>query len=266
LKTYIISFLKMLKIFKLNRKCNVSYLLLVIGVVESGVTKNLQKNEHSVIDKHTLYLWRLWKLLGKSSFHLQLSRLDTVCGHDAMYALSAVLRLPIRAYYPPQIKPEFASEPYSRKVCGRGVNLSESTSGRKSSLYWVSTRFFTMLAKSSKGWDFESIARFKAWISDSLRNHDCAAAYITWLEDWATQEEDKWKNYNFQEEEDEWWINTWWPFVRFSESDQLLLVTYNKVRNITFAIKHKYFQVNWHFYYVCIFPDMLQFVQLGWVF
>jgi hypothetical protein len=29
---------------------------------------------------------------------------------------------------------------------------------------------------------------------------------------------------------------------RFSESDQLLLVTYNKVRNITFAIKHKYFQ------------------------
>ena len=43
-----------------------------------------------------------------------------------MYALSAVLRLPIRSYYPPQIKPEFASEPYSRKVCGRGVNLSES--------------------------------------------------------------------------------------------------------------------------------------------
>jgi hypothetical protein len=36
------------------------------------------------------------------------------------------LRLPIRSYYPPQIKPEFASEPYSRKVCGRGVNLSES--------------------------------------------------------------------------------------------------------------------------------------------
>lgn len=43
-----------------------------------------------------------------------------------MYALSAVLRLPIRSYYPPQINPEFASEPYSRKVCGRGVNLSES--------------------------------------------------------------------------------------------------------------------------------------------
>lgn len=43
-----------------------------------------------------------------------------------MYALSAVLRLPIRSYYPPQINPEFASEPYSRKFCGRGVNLSES--------------------------------------------------------------------------------------------------------------------------------------------
>jgi hypothetical protein len=43
-----------------------------------------------------------------------------------MYALSAVLRLPIRSYYPPQINPELASEPYSRKVCGRGVNLSES--------------------------------------------------------------------------------------------------------------------------------------------
>jgi hypothetical protein len=43
-----------------------------------------------------------------------------------MYALSAVLRLPIRSYYQPQINPEFPSEPYSRKVCGRGVNLSES--------------------------------------------------------------------------------------------------------------------------------------------
>jgi hypothetical protein len=43
-----------------------------------------------------------------------------------MYALSAVLRLPIRSYYPQQINPEFASEPYSRKFCGRGVNLSES--------------------------------------------------------------------------------------------------------------------------------------------
>ena len=42
-----------------------------------------------------------------------------------MYALSAVLRLPIRSYYPPQINPEFASEPYSHKVCGRGVNISE---------------------------------------------------------------------------------------------------------------------------------------------
>lgn len=42
------------------------------------------------------------------------------------YALSSVLRLPIRSYYPPQTNPEFASEPYSRKFCGRGVNLSES--------------------------------------------------------------------------------------------------------------------------------------------
>ena len=42
-----------------------------------------------------------------------------------MYALSAVLRLPIRSYYPPQINPEFASEPYSRKVCGRGVNITQ---------------------------------------------------------------------------------------------------------------------------------------------
>jgi hypothetical protein len=42
-----------------------------------------------------------------------------------MYVLSAVLGLPIRSYYPPQINLEFASEPYSHKVCGRGVNLSE---------------------------------------------------------------------------------------------------------------------------------------------
>jgi hypothetical protein len=42
------------------------------------------------------------------------------------------------------------------------------TSERNSSLYWVSTRFFTMLTNSSKGWDVQSIARFKAWLSDSL--------------------------------------------------------------------------------------------------
>lgn len=42
-----------------------------------------------------------------------------------IYALSAVLKLPIRSYYPPQFNAEFVSEPYSRKVCDRGGNLSE---------------------------------------------------------------------------------------------------------------------------------------------
>jgi len=41
-----------------------------------------------------------------------------------MYALSAVLKVPIRSYYPPQLAAEFVSQPHSRKVCGRGVNVS----------------------------------------------------------------------------------------------------------------------------------------------
>jgi hypothetical protein len=41
-----------------------------------------------------------------------------------MYALSAVLKVPIRSYYPPQLAAEFVSQPHSRKICGRGVNVS----------------------------------------------------------------------------------------------------------------------------------------------
>jgi len=41
-----------------------------------------------------------------------------------IYALSAALKIPIRSYYPPQFAAEFVSQPYTRKVCGRGVNIS----------------------------------------------------------------------------------------------------------------------------------------------
>ena len=53
------------------------------------------------------------------------ARLGVYADMMHMYALSAVLKLPIRSYYPPQFNAEFVSEPYSRKVCGRGVNLSD---------------------------------------------------------------------------------------------------------------------------------------------
>lgn len=42
-----------------------------------------------------------------------------------MYALSAALGKPIRSYYPPQLLAEFVSEPHTRKVVGRSVNVSE---------------------------------------------------------------------------------------------------------------------------------------------
>ena len=38
-----------------------------------------------------------------------------------MYALSAVLKMPIRSYYPPQMSPELSSDCYTRKVVGRNV-------------------------------------------------------------------------------------------------------------------------------------------------
>ena len=43
-----------------------------------------------------------------------------------IYALSAAMNIPIRSYYPPHLSMEFVSQPYSRKVCGRGVNASET--------------------------------------------------------------------------------------------------------------------------------------------
>ena len=41
-----------------------------------------------------------------------------------IYALSAVLQSPVRSYYPPVTVNEFLSEPFSRKVVGRGVKSS----------------------------------------------------------------------------------------------------------------------------------------------
>jgi hypothetical protein len=41
-----------------------------------------------------------------------------------MYTLSAALRCPIRSYFPPATVNEFLSQPFSRKVTGRGVNMS----------------------------------------------------------------------------------------------------------------------------------------------
>ena len=38
-----------------------------------------------------------------------------------IYAISAVLNVPIRSYYPPQLQPELASDAYTKKVVGRGV-------------------------------------------------------------------------------------------------------------------------------------------------
>ena len=42
-----------------------------------------------------------------------------------MYALSSSISKPLRSYYPPQICTEFLTEPFSRKVIGRKVKLSE---------------------------------------------------------------------------------------------------------------------------------------------
>ena len=44
-----------------------------------------------------------------------------------IYALSAVLKSPIRSVYPPQIQPELASDAFSRKVVGRNVKGSLSS-------------------------------------------------------------------------------------------------------------------------------------------
>ena len=41
-----------------------------------------------------------------------------------IYALSAALKIPIRSYYPPQFAAKFVWQLYTRKVCGRGVNIS----------------------------------------------------------------------------------------------------------------------------------------------
>ncbi|VDI04848.1 Hypothetical predicted protein [Mytilus galloprovincialis] len=62
--------------------------------------------------------------------YLQLAKdvgmLGTYADMMHMFALSAVLKIPIRSYFPPQMNMEFVSEPYSRKVCGRNVNISEA--------------------------------------------------------------------------------------------------------------------------------------------
>jgi hypothetical protein len=54
------------------------------------------------------------------------SRLGSYADMLHSYALSSALQHPIRSYYQPQFDAEFISEPYTRKVVGRGVNSSES--------------------------------------------------------------------------------------------------------------------------------------------
>jgi len=54
------------------------------------------------------------------------SRLGSYADMLHIYALSSALQHPIRSYYPPQFDAEFISEPYTKKVVGRGVNSSES--------------------------------------------------------------------------------------------------------------------------------------------
>jgi hypothetical protein len=39
-----------------------------------------------------------------------------------VYALSAAIGRPIRSYYPPQINPEYSSEPHTRRIVGRNVS------------------------------------------------------------------------------------------------------------------------------------------------
>lgn len=54
------------------------------------------------------------------------SRLGSYADMLHIYVLSSALQHPIRSYYQPQFDAEFISEPYTRKVVGRGVNSSES--------------------------------------------------------------------------------------------------------------------------------------------
>ena len=44
-----------------------------------------------------------------------------------IYAISAVLNVPLRSYYPPQLQPELASDAYTKKVVGRGVKSACSS-------------------------------------------------------------------------------------------------------------------------------------------
>ena len=44
-----------------------------------------------------------------------------------IYAISAVLKVPVRSYYPPQLQPELASDAYTRKVIGRNVKSACSS-------------------------------------------------------------------------------------------------------------------------------------------
>ena len=44
-----------------------------------------------------------------------------------IYAVSAAIDKPLRSYFPPQINSEVLAEPFSRKVVGRKVMLSEQS-------------------------------------------------------------------------------------------------------------------------------------------
>ena len=64
--------------------------------------------------------------------------INAYSGMSHIYALSAALRKPIRSYYPPQLNAEFVSEPYTRKVVGRGVKSSEPP---LATIMWTQMRF-----------------------------------------------------------------------------------------------------------------------------
>jgi hypothetical protein len=51
------------------------------------------------------------------------TQIDSFLDMLHIYALSAVLSCPLRSYYPPVTANECLSEPFSRKVVGRGVKL-----------------------------------------------------------------------------------------------------------------------------------------------
>ena len=86
----------------------------------------------------------------------------TYADMTTMYAISAGLGRAIRSYFPPQLMSKFYSEPYSRKVVGRGFNKSDTP---LSTVMWTQTTTCSMQSRFSPN-------HFVLLITSSVRTYN----------------------------------------------------------------------------------------------